>query len=229
MSQEKYIGMDVHAATISVAVKNAEGKLLMECVLETKAATILEFMQGLRGTLALTFEEGTSATWLYDLLKPHVSRLVVCDARKNALLGWQPERSGGCTQLGELVKWSESLNEMLAQYTEQLRQHEYVPPATVLDVSVRYFQKILDRAQVCANPQCAVTPYFLATKSGQKFCSKPGSWLAKQEAKRKWWRENGNEWRRQKTKKARSRQTMTVFKRGRIYWYKFLFRGMAED
>src|SRR6184192_2125258 len=86
MNQEKYIGMDVHAATISVAVKNAEGKLLMECVLETKAATILEFIQGLRGTLALTFEEGTLAAWLHDLLKPHVSRLVVCDPRKNALL-----------------------------------------------------------------------------------------------------------------------------------------------
>ena len=86
MNQEKYIGMDVHAATISVAVKNAQGKLLMECVLETKAATILEFIQGLRGTLALSFEEGTSATWLHDLLKPHVSRLVVCDPRKNALL-----------------------------------------------------------------------------------------------------------------------------------------------
>jgi len=39
-------------------VMNAEGKLLMECVLETKAATILEFIQGLRGTLALNFEEG---------------------------------------------------------------------------------------------------------------------------------------------------------------------------
>ena len=86
MSQEKYIGMDVHAATISAAVKNAEGKLLMECVLETKAATILEFIQGLRGTLALTFEEGTLAAWLHDLLKPHVSRLVVCDPRKNALM-----------------------------------------------------------------------------------------------------------------------------------------------
>ena len=58
MNQEKYIGMDVHDATISAAVKNAQGKLLMECVLETKAATILEFIQGLRGTLALTFEEG---------------------------------------------------------------------------------------------------------------------------------------------------------------------------
>src|SRR5213079_2434639 len=74
MNQEKYIGMDVQAATISAAVKNAEGKLLMECVLETKAATILEFMQGLRGTLAVTFEEGTLAAWLHDLLKPHVSR-----------------------------------------------------------------------------------------------------------------------------------------------------------
>jgi transposase len=34
----------------------------------------------------VTFEEGTSAAWLYDLLKPHVSHLVVCDPRKNALL-----------------------------------------------------------------------------------------------------------------------------------------------
>ena len=86
MSQEKYIGMDVHQATISVAVMDAKGKLIMECVLETKAATILEFIQGLRGTLAVTFEEGTSAAWLHDLLDPHVNRLLVCDPRKNALL-----------------------------------------------------------------------------------------------------------------------------------------------
>jgi hypothetical protein len=29
MSQEKYIGMDVHAATVSSAVNNAAGKLLI--------------------------------------------------------------------------------------------------------------------------------------------------------------------------------------------------------
>jgi transposase len=58
----------------------------MECVLETKASTIVEFIQGLQGTLSLTFEEGTWAAWLHDLLKPHVSRLVVCDPRKAALL-----------------------------------------------------------------------------------------------------------------------------------------------
>ena len=36
--------------------------------------------------LSVTFEEGTWAVWLYDLLKPHVDNLVVCNPRKNALL-----------------------------------------------------------------------------------------------------------------------------------------------
>src|SRR5579864_5012818 len=58
----------------------------MECVLETKAATVLQFLQGLRGSLRVCFEEGTCAHWLHDLLKPHVSQVVVCDPRKNALL-----------------------------------------------------------------------------------------------------------------------------------------------
>jgi transposase len=34
----------------------------------------------------VTFEEGTSAAWLYDLLQRHVAKLVVCDPRKNALM-----------------------------------------------------------------------------------------------------------------------------------------------
>jgi molybdopterin-guanine dinucleotide biosynthesis protein A len=36
--------------------------------------------------LSVTFEEGTWAAWLYDLLKPHVARVVVCNPRKNALI-----------------------------------------------------------------------------------------------------------------------------------------------
>src|SRR6266436_1583432 len=86
MDRTKYIGMDVHQASISIAVSDASGKLVMESLIETKAATILEFLQGLKGTLWVTFEEGTSAAWLYDLLKPHVFKVIVCDPRKNALL-----------------------------------------------------------------------------------------------------------------------------------------------
>src|ERR1700693_2004611 len=86
MDSVKYIGMDVHKEAISIAVLNSSGKLVMECIIETKAATILQFFQGLRGSLQVTFEEGTWATWLYDLLKPHGAKLVVCNPRRNALL-----------------------------------------------------------------------------------------------------------------------------------------------
>ena len=116
MSQEKYIGMDVHQATISVAVMDAHGKLLMESLLETKASTIVDFIQGLHGTLSLTFEEGTSAAWLHDLLKPHVSQLVVCDPRKAALLkeGNKSDRIDA-RKLAELLR----TNQLKAVYHEE--------------------------------------------------------------------------------------------------------------
>jgi transposase len=86
MDSKKYIGMDVHTESISIAVRNATGKIVMECVIETKASMILQFIDGLRGDLHVTFEEGTWAAWLYDLLKPHVTEVLVCNPRKNALL-----------------------------------------------------------------------------------------------------------------------------------------------
>jgi transposase len=86
MNDAKSIGLDVHQATVSAAVLDSNGKLVMECVLETKAATILQFIHGLRGSLHVTFEEGTCAAWLHDLLKPHVTKVLVCDPRKNASL-----------------------------------------------------------------------------------------------------------------------------------------------
>src|ERR1700674_4454001 len=86
MDSTKYIGMDVHKETISIAVLNSSGKLGMETIIETKASTVLEFVQGLRGSLHFTFEEGTWAAWLYALLKPQGTEVLVCDPRKNALL-----------------------------------------------------------------------------------------------------------------------------------------------
>src|SRR6266496_1166588 len=82
----KYIGMDVHKEATVIAVLNGSGKLVMESIVETKASSILQFIQGLRGELHVTWEEGTWASWLYDLLQPQVEQVVVCNPRKNALL-----------------------------------------------------------------------------------------------------------------------------------------------
>ncbi len=71
-SNVKYIGLDVHQEAITVAVRNGAGKLIMEAILPTKASALLEFLDGVRGELHVTLEEGTWAAWLYDVLKPHV-------------------------------------------------------------------------------------------------------------------------------------------------------------
>jgi transposase len=86
MDSIRYIGLDVHQRTISVAVLNPEGKLVMQSVIATHAASILDFLRGLRGSLHVTCEEGTHSAWLYDLLVRRVSKLVICNPRKNALL-----------------------------------------------------------------------------------------------------------------------------------------------
>src|ERR1700736_320821 len=100
----KYIGMDVHKETIAIAVMKGDGKLVMESIIETKASTILQFIQGVRGDLHVTFEEGTWAAWLYDLLKPHVTELIVCDPRKNALMkeGNKSDKVDACKRADRL-------------------------------------------------------------------------------------------------------------------------------
>src|SRR6202171_5502406 len=85
-NMKKYIGLDVHKEAIAIAVLNGAGKLVMESIVETKASTLLDFLHGLRGELHVTLEEGTWAAWLYDVLKPHVQKIVVCNPRRNALL-----------------------------------------------------------------------------------------------------------------------------------------------
>src|SRR5919201_5697402 len=80
------MGMDVHKEATVIAVLNGSGKLVMESIVETKASSILQFIHGLRGELHLTWEEGTWAAWLYDLLQPQVEQVLVCNPRRNALL-----------------------------------------------------------------------------------------------------------------------------------------------
>jgi hypothetical protein len=103
MNQLKYIGMDVHKATTVIAVLNSDGKVLAEAIIETKATTILDFIRGQRGTLHVTFEEGTQAAWLYDLISPHVASLLVCDPRKIVTRGNKADKIDA-RRLAELLR-----------------------------------------------------------------------------------------------------------------------------
>jgi hypothetical protein len=86
VNSEKYIGLDVHQAPSRSRSWIPPANQSWNASWRRKAGTILQFFARLRGTLSVTFEEGPWAAWLYDLLKPHVARLAVCNPRKNALL-----------------------------------------------------------------------------------------------------------------------------------------------
>ena len=46
----KYIGLDVHKETISIAVMNGDGKLVMESIIETRASTSCSVSRGYAAT-----------------------------------------------------------------------------------------------------------------------------------------------------------------------------------
>lgn len=81
-----YVGMDVHRASIVMVVLNGAGKLVMQAVIETGAERVRGFLKQLRGKVYVTFEEGTQANWLHELVRPLVTEVVVCDPRHNKLM-----------------------------------------------------------------------------------------------------------------------------------------------
>ena len=81
-----YVGMDVHLASIMIVVLNGAGKVVMSAVVQTGAEHVRGFLKQLRGKVYLTFEEGTQAQWLHDVVRSLVTEVVVCDPRHNKLL-----------------------------------------------------------------------------------------------------------------------------------------------
>ena len=81
-----YVGMDVHRASIVIVVLNGAGKVVMQSVIETGAERVRGFLKQLRGKVYVTFEEGTQANWLHDVVRPLVTEVLVCDPRHNKLL-----------------------------------------------------------------------------------------------------------------------------------------------
>ena len=86
MKQDKYMGLDVHQAMTVAVVLDAEGRVILETMVPTEAAAIIRLIQSLSSPLHVTLEETTQAAWLWKVIRPFVSEVVVCDPRRNKLL-----------------------------------------------------------------------------------------------------------------------------------------------
>ena len=86
MDKRKYVAFDVHLAIVAFCIVDSVGTILSEGVFKNSGETIRDFVRGIRGDVHLTFEQGTQAAWLYDLVKPLVSHVVVCNPRYNRVV-----------------------------------------------------------------------------------------------------------------------------------------------
>jgi transposase len=100
-----YVGLDVHQASIVIVVLNGAGKVVETSTIRTSATAVRSYLQRLKGKVYVTFEEGTQAQWLYDLVQPLVTAVIVCDPRQNRLLatGNKSDRIDG-QKLAELLR-----------------------------------------------------------------------------------------------------------------------------
>ena len=74
---ERYVGLDAHAETCTLAVMGASGRRLTSKVVETNGQALVEAIRSIPGRVHLCLEEGTQSAWLHEILEPEVSEIVV--------------------------------------------------------------------------------------------------------------------------------------------------------
>jgi transposase len=74
---DRYIGLDVHAASTTIAIVSASGKRLGSQVVETNGQALVEAIKLIPGRRHVCLEEGTQSAWLYELLSPQADEVVV--------------------------------------------------------------------------------------------------------------------------------------------------------
>ena len=74
---DRYIGMDVHMKSCTIAVVGPSGRRIGSQVVETSGQAVVEAIRAIPQPRHLCMEEGTQSAWLYEVLSPHVQELVV--------------------------------------------------------------------------------------------------------------------------------------------------------
>jgi len=82
---DRYIGLDAHSESCTIAVMSKTGRKLRCSVLDTSADVLIDFLKGIAGERHLCLEDGQLAEWLVEVLGSHVDTIKVT----------QPERHTG--------------------------------------------------------------------------------------------------------------------------------------
>jgi transposase len=81
---ERYIGIDAHKESCTMAVMGPTGRRLKELQLETNANAVKTALKSVAGERHVCLEEGELSAWLYELCEPLSKRVVVTQPEKKA-------------------------------------------------------------------------------------------------------------------------------------------------
>jgi len=165
----KYVGLDVHQATTVAAVREEGGRVIAREVLPTEAAALTEFFRTMRGSIHVTFEEGTQAQWLHDLLVPVVERVIVCNRRDVRRQGTKSD-------------WhdAEELADLLRRDAVRPVYHSTTPPGAELKELARtYVNLVEDSTRVMARVKALYRARAIRTRGGAVYSARQrAQWLA---------------------------------------------------
>ena len=168
-----YVGMDVHKATIVIAVLDANGKVVSQSIIETSTQAVRDFFQSLRGAVHVTFEEGNHAVWLYDVVEPLVKHVVVCNPKHNHLLkqGSKNDRIDA-RKLADLLR----LNALKPVYHGEHGTRTLKELVRCYECVVKDLSRVQNRLKALYNSQA------IPNRGGELYHqSKRESWIQKQE------------------------------------------------
>jgi len=74
---DRYIGLDVHMQSCTMAVMGPTGRRLKEEVVPTNGRELVEAIRKVNGRRHLCMEEGTQSEWLYEILEPYTKETMV--------------------------------------------------------------------------------------------------------------------------------------------------------
>ena len=79
---DRYIGIDAHKESCTMAVMGPTGRRLQELKVETSAKALKEALKSIAGQRHVCLEEGELSAWMYELSEPLAKRVVVIQAAK---------------------------------------------------------------------------------------------------------------------------------------------------
>ena len=166
----KYVGLDVHQATTVAVVREESGRVIARTILPTEAIAMTAFVRGMRGSVHVSFEEGTQSQWLYDLLMPVAARVVVCNRRDTRRQGtkndWQD-----AAELADLLR---------RDAVRPIYHHQTPQGAELKELARTYVNLVEDSTRVMSRLKALYRARAIDTRGRAVYGTRErGVWLAK--------------------------------------------------